>query len=281
MSTGYPFSRGVITKLKNINQNVMLEVERISELELALTAFNSKRALYLDETNLKITKLGACTLLIDSNSPGSIYYNRIKGFGKNDINKIDEILALYFSERIIPCFDLTPNNINMEVAQVLMNRGFFCFEQLAFLEIEPHFTKCEIEDVEIVRVTENNVEEFLNLISLSTGKEIKKQLVQKRAKYYFQPNFQNYIAYIGEKAVGMGSLFIKGDDGYIANDFTFPSYRGKGVQKALLQFRIQVSKERGLNKLYTDVEFGSISHENMLKLGFKLIFINSFWMKAE
>lgn len=263
------------------NQNVLLEVERINELELALTAFNSKRSLYLDETNLIIKKIGASSLLMDSNASNSMYFNRIKGFGINDIDKIDEILDLYYSAQLVPCFDMTPNNINMEVAQELMNRGFVCYEQMAFLGLEPDFTMCEDDEIKIVRVTEDNVAEFINLIALSNGKEIKKELVQKKAEYFVRPNFINYISYLGEKAIGMGSLFIKGEEGYIANDFTFPEYRGKGVQKALLKLRIKVSKEMRLKKLYTDVEFGSISHNNMQKLGFKTIFINSFWIKAK
>ena len=199
----------------------------------------------------------------------------------NDLDKIDEILDIYYSEQITPCFDMTPDRVNFEEAQALMSKGFFCAEQLVFLELEPHFAAYKNEEIEIEKVTEHHVDEFLELISLSTGKESKKVLAEKKVKYYYQPDFQNYIAYIGEKAIGMGSLFIKGEEGYIANDFTFPSYRGKGVQKALLQRRIQDSKEMGLNKLYTDVEFGSISHDNMLKLGFNTIFINSFWTKAE
>ncbi|KAB2400115.1 MULTISPECIES: GNAT family N-acetyltransferase [Bacillus cereus group] len=262
-------------------QNVLLEVDNINEMELALTAFNSKRALSLVDKNLKVKKVGDCTILIDSKSPSSIYYNRIKGFGINDIDKIDEILDIYDSEQITPCFDMIPNNINIEVAQILMNKGFYCAEQLLFLEIEPHFDNYENGEIELVKVTGENVVEFLRLIALSNEMELEKELVKRKAEYFFQPNFQNYIAYIGEEAIGMGSLFIRGEKGYIANDFTFPSHRGKGVQKALLHHRIQAAKEMGLTKIYTDVEFGSASHNNMLKIGFQAIFLNSFWMKAE
>jgi hypothetical protein len=125
------------------NQDILLEVERINEMELALTEYNSKRALKINDTNLIIKKLGDCTLLIDSNAPSCIYFNRIKGFGLNDLDKIDEILDLYNSKKIISCFDLTPNNINLEVAQVLRKKGFFCSEQLAFLELAPYTTKYE------------------------------------------------------------------------------------------------------------------------------------------
>jgi GNAT superfamily N-acetyltransferase len=261
-------------------QNVLVEVGSINEMELALTTFNSKRALSLVDKNLKFKKIGDCTLLIDSKSPSSIYYNRIKGFGINDLNKIDEILDIYASEQITPCFDMIPNHINMEVAKTLMSKGFYCAEQLAFLEMEPHFDEYEHkEEIQLVKVTKENVVEFLHLIARSNGMEIEDELIKRKAEYFVEPIFQNYIAYIGQEAVGMGSLFIHGEKGYIANDYTFPSYRGKGVQKTLLHHRIKAAKEMGLTKIYTDVEFGTASHNNMLKVGFRTVFINSFWVK--
>jgi GNAT superfamily N-acetyltransferase len=264
-----------------MTQNVLLDVERINKMELALTEFNSLRALSPVSKDLKIKKLGDCTLLFDSKSPSSIYYNRIKGFGKNDIDKLDEILDIYYSNQITPCFDLTPDNINNEVTQALKSRGFFCAEQLVFLELEPYITEGETGKIELVNVTGENVMEFLQLIALSNEMELDQELFNRKAGYFFQSNFQNYIAYIGREAVGMGSLFIKAEEGYIANDFTFPLHRGKGVQKALLHHRIQAAKKIGLTKIYTDVEFGSASHNNMLKCGFQTVFMNSFWIKAE
>ncbi|MFS1511417.1 GNAT family N-acetyltransferase [Chengkuizengella sp. SCS-71B] len=265
----------------NLYQNVLFKQEKVNEMELALTQFNSKRALSRVNSNLILKNLGDCTLIIDSNAPNSIYYNRIKGFGNHDIDKVDDILDTYYSERITPCFDMTPNNINFEVSQVLMNKGFFCSEQLVFLELEPYFTEYDHREIEIVRVTKNNAKEFINLILLSDGKEVEKDLIEKKSVFFYQSNFQNFIAYIDGEAVGMGSLFIKGEEGYIANGFTFPPYRGRKVQKSLLHFRIQVAKELGLTKLYTDVEFGSISHNNLLKVGFQSILTSSFWMKAK
>ncbi|MFP7299043.1 GNAT family N-acetyltransferase [Neobacillus niacini] len=261
-------------------QNVLSAVDSINEMELALTAFNSKRALSPVDKNLQLKNIGDCILLIDSNSPSSIYYNRIKGFGLNDLDKIDEILAIYDSEQITPCFDMTPNNINIEVSKSLMSKGFHCAEQLVFLEMEPKIGEYEHNDeVKLVKVTKENVVEFLQLIARSNEMEIEDELIERKAAYFVGPFFQNFIAYIGQEAVGMGSLFIHGEKGYIANDFTFPLYRGKGVQKALLHHRIKVAGEMGLTKIFTDVEFGSASHNNMLKVGFRTVFINSFWMK--
>ncbi|MGI8385982.1 GNAT family N-acetyltransferase [Robertmurraya sp. P23] len=263
--------------------DIQISVRRINEMEMSLTAFNSKRSLYADKTNLIVKKMGSSTLLIDENVPDSIYFNRIKGFGNKDVPIIDDILGEYASKQITPCFDLTPSDISMEVAQALMKRRYACCEQLAFLEVDPKAYEREQRNiaVEIVKVTEKNVEEFLNLIALSNGRDIEEDLAQEKANYFVQPYFKNFIAYINGQPSGMGSLFIEGKEGYIANDFTFLSYRGKGIHQALLDYRIKLSQAIGLTKVYTDVEFGSISHNNMLKLGFSQVFINSFWIKQE
>ncbi|WP_430787531.1 GNAT family N-acetyltransferase [Virgibacillus flavescens] len=220
--------------MEHYNGKIVSETERINEMEVELTAFNAKRSVYQDNADLEVKRVGECTLLTDETAKDSIYYNRIKGFGIKDIDKIDDMLDMYYSKEITPCFDKTPNHTNMETTQALSNRGFVCAEQLVFLSIEPYLSSYSNDEIKIVNVNEKNVLEFLELISRSNNKEISLVMAIKKAAYYTQANFHNYIAYMDGEVAGMGSLFVKGDEGYIANDFTFPSFRGKGVQKALL-----------------------------------------------
>lgn len=260
--------------------NVLNSVSNISNLELELTIFNSKRALSNIEKKLETLQIGNSILLKDSASPQSIYYNRIKGFGPTDLDKLDLILDIYEQDQIIPCFDLTPNQSNYEVAKSLTNKGFFCAEQLAFLEITPNTSTVSNNQLKIVQVTEENAVDFIKIIGLSTGMEYEDELIKQKSEYFYRPNFKNYLAYFGEQVAGMGSLFISEDKGYIANDFTFPEFRGKGCQTALINHRLHLATEMGLEKVYTDVEFGSTSHQNMAKIGFELVFVNSFWMRG-
>jgi hypothetical protein len=242
--------------------------------------FNSQRALAPVDKNLQVKEIGHCKLIFDNNSPQSIYYNRVKGFGINDVDKLDQILNFYYEKGIVPCFDMTPNNINEKVAMALASKGFINFEQLAFLQLANDVDINLKQNIKIVKVNEENAEEFVNIV-VSTSKitNIDKEVIQRKKHYFCNQNFHNYIAYIGDKVAAIGSLFIRGDEGYIANDYTFEEFRGQGCQTALLLHRIKEAKEKRLINIYTDVEFGSISHNNMEKLGFKTVFINSFWTK--
>lgn len=148
------------------------------------------------------------------------------------------------------------------------------------MQVIPKVYEGSINEIDIVEVTKENAEEFVNIVIESNGgMDIDASVIKRKAPYFYKPNFYNFISYIGGKVAGIGSLFINNKEGYIANDYSFKDFREKGSQKALLMYRINKAKELGLEKLYTDVEFGSISHNNMQKLGLETVFVNSYWTK--
>ena len=254
----------------------------IEELELELTIFNSKRALSSIEKLLEVKKIGATTLLLDTKSPNSIYYNRIKGFSMDDIPNLDQILDTYSKHDIVPCFDLSPCNLNGEVAQAFAKRGYVNMEQLAFMQLTLHQRIKTETSIPIVKVTVENAREYVQtIISSNGGMDIDDEVIERKKHYFLQPNFHNYMAYHCDEVAGIGSLFVSSDQAYIANDYTFEQFRGKGVQKGLITERIKEALGLGISRIFTDVEFGSISHGNMEKLGFKTVFLNSFWQREE
>ena len=56
-------------------------------------------------------------------------------------------------------------------------------------------------------------------------------------------------------------------------------HRGKDVQTALLQKRIQVAIEKGAKYVTSEAAFGSPSHRNMERAGLKLAYTKALWMK--
>ncbi|MFD1776975.1 GNAT family N-acetyltransferase [Paenibacillus rhizophilus] len=109
--------------------------------------------------------------------------------------------------------------------------------------------------------------------------EINEEMIARSKGYFHRTDFINYMLRIDGNPAAMGSLFLNGEEGYIANDFTFPAYRGRGCQLALLNHRLADAVKLGVKTVYTDVMFGSVSHGNMEKVGFKTAFLNTFWIK--
>lgn len=262
------------------NKTILEQLGEIEAMELALTKLNAKRALSETEKALSITTLGNCQLLMDEVSPTSIYYNRVKGFGSQDLDKLESIMAHYSTKRIKPSFDLTPKGLNDQVCGALMNLGYVAAEQLVFMARNAYPIEADDADLKVEQVTSADAQDYVRLIIASNGgMDISQGVIKGKAEFFCRQDFINYRVYCDGEVAGLGSLFISGNKGYIANDFTFEAFRGRGCQKALLKHRINHAAQLGLETIYTDVEFGSASHENMVRMGFETVFLNTFFIQ--
>ena len=61
--------------------------------------------------------------------------------------------------------------------------------------------------------------------------DIDASVINRKAPYFYKPNFLNFISYNGGKVAGIGSIFINGKEGYIANNYTFDDFREREVKK--------------------------------------------------
>lgn len=256
-------------------------MERIERMELELAKWNAKRSLSLIEKKLEVKRIGRTILLREQTTPASVYHNRIKGFGPEDLAQLDEMIAYYGD--FAPCFDMTPDRMTEEVARALAERSFSPVEQLVFMAAKPAAPHGEVPEpqFQIERVTEESAEEFIEWIALSSNgrMEITDAMIARTKAYFHAPQFINYMLRIDGEPAAMGSLFINDGEGYLANDFTFEAYRGRGCQMALIKQRLGDASRLGLTDVYTDVQFGTVSHGNMEKVGFKTAFLNTFLMK--
>lgn len=272
---------------------ILEKVRRIENMELALTVFNAERALAEADKHLEVLHVGDSRLLVEEGSPDNPYYKRVKGFGRKDLDNLEEILDVYRQTGITPCFDMTPDHLDEDVAKALSGHGYAAAEQLAFLEFSPEFleevpgtmvgfpgnVEDGISEIRIEEVREETAEGFVRIIMASNGgMDIGDDVVSKKKHHFHQPHFRNLVAFIGDEVAGIGSLFIKDREGYIANDFTFEAFRGRGVQKALIAYRMREAEKIGLERLYTDVEFGSASHQNFERCGFRTVYLNTFYI---
>lgn len=223
--------------------------------------------------------MGHSLLLKESADPASPYYNRIKGFGPSELDRLDEYLHLYPGNR--PCLDMTPDHMKEEVAAALCSRGYVPAEQLVFLAKDLRGVPMKEEsDFLIEQVTEHSAEEYVQWIGWSNGEEeIDRQRVDRVKEYFYRPDFVNLMIRVEHRPAAMGSLFFSGADAYLANDYTFPGFRGQGCQSALIRHRLAAAARQGAEMVFTDVEFGSASHRNMLKAGFQTVFLNTFWFR--
>lgn len=79
-------------------------------------------------------------------------------------------------------------------------------------------------------------------------------------------------AYINNKLVAGGTIAIHDGVCDLGITSTLPSYRGRGLQKALLDKRIEYAIKSGANLASVTTEPGSISDLNIQKMGFQIAY---------
>jgi GNAT superfamily N-acetyltransferase len=90
-------------------------------------------------------------------------------------------------------------------------------------------------------------------------------------------NWHHYLAFQNDLPAAAGSMYIHGDTAWFGMATTYPEYRGKGAQSAIIAKRINKAHELGCKwiSVETDVhsdEKPNPSYLNMLKYGFNLIY---------
>jgi GNAT superfamily N-acetyltransferase len=259
-----------------------LETQRaIERMELELAKWNAVRSLTPLERDVEALELGGCILLRDRTDADSMYYNRVKGFGPEDAARLGELLAMYPESDTAPVFDMTPDRTTPETSRALADAGFLPAEQLAFLAAEPSET-ADDEGFDIRLVGEEDVETFVRwIVASSPGHVVDEATVHRTKGYFARPHFRNYRIEIDGAPAAMASMFLRGDEAYLANDYTFEAFRGRGCQSALIRRRLADAARLGAKAVYTDVEFGSGSHANMERAGFRPAFVNTFWCRGD
>jgi GNAT superfamily N-acetyltransferase len=89
-----------------------------------------------------------------------------------------------------------------------------------------------------------------------------------------RPGWHAVVAVDGATVAGAGFLFVSEGEGYLAGGATAPSHRRRGVQGALMSWRLQRGLDAGCQSIWTEtgekvVGDPNHSYNNMLRHGFE------------
>lgn len=81
-----------------------------------------------------------------------------------------------------------------------------------------------------------------------------------------------FLGYVDGAVAGTGELGVDGGVGWLSADTTLPAYRGRGVQRAIQEFRLAEAARAGCGLAVSEALPGSVSQRNMERLGFRLAY---------
>ena len=119
------------------------------------------------------------------------------------------------------------------------------------------------------------VEAFMNLDGTGSPPDDsmpREQLREAIGQFTDVPGVIRYLARLGGEPVGEAAMRIDGDIAQIAGAGTLPACRGRGVQKALLQRRLNDAHAAGCTLAVVTTAPGTRSQDNVMRRGFVLLY---------
>ena len=93
------------------------------------------------------------------------------------------------------------------------------------------------------------------------------------------PGFQLMSARVGKELAGGGSLRIDGTIAQLAGAATLPAFRRRGVQSALLGWRLASARALGCEVAVVTTQPASKSQQNVQREGFSLLYARQLLIK--
>jgi ribosomal protein S18 acetylase RimI-like enzyme len=81
-----------------------------------------------------------------------------------------------------------------------------------------------------------------------------------------------YLAAVDGAAAAAAALTVADGVGYLANAATFPAFRRRGCQTALIEARVADAADAGCELVTSGAEFGSASQRNLERAGFRVAY---------
>lgn len=254
-----------------------IENSEVEALESRLTAIQGISGNPMD---IAIKKFGSITAFKSKNIPGPSF-NTVKGICDGDIEHIDNILEFYHQSNIPVRFEITPAHTSYELLAVLANKGLFQCDFHTVL-YSPDYKILERYNplISIRSLERSEFDLFADIYTrgFEMPTILKESVAKNNEILHSNPSWIFYIAYYKDEPAGIGVLFVNNGIGTLAASTTVPHFRGKGIHKALIIKRFYQSNSLNTQIVVGQARYGSISQNNMEKLGMKVAYTKVIWM---
>jgi GNAT superfamily N-acetyltransferase len=96
--------------------------------------------------------------------------------------------------------------------------------------------------------------------------------VQVNVDALSHPGASAFVALVNDHCVGVGMVEVEGSHASLWGAAVMPEYRRLGVQRALLEARLQYAVDSGATLAFVETDSGGPTHRNAARLGFTLAY---------
>jgi hypothetical protein len=238
--------------------------------------------------NVRVESFGdvVATMAVDMAGPG--WWNRVKGVNGENVERLEEALAV-FRERGVRCFvDVAPGDYTEELAARFASLGLYAIPNGVVLYGACVATEDPLpEGVEIRELGRSDAELDLFARLWAEGFESPPgpetaTATQIRRGFFEPPDNRLYVLYDHGEPVGMAACSIKHGIGYLNVAATLPEYRGRRFHTYLTQRRVVDAARAGCELTMGFIgRFGSTSQHNMERAGMRIAYLLTTYMDGQ
>ena len=179
-----------------------------------------------------------------------------------------------------------------EIAQALSARGYRLhgFENVLGRPVGDDDRKSSGSGISISVVGEDNtrtwvevvVDSFANMDGTGSAADEelpREQLEEMMGSYEAVRNLTRYLAFVDGQPAGEAAMRIDDNLAQMAGSGTLPRFRGRGVQKALIQRRLSDARAAGCELAVVVTAPGTRSQDNVMRRGFALLYTRAILVR--
>lgn len=106
----------------------------------------------------------------------------------------------------------------------------------------------------------------------AAGQPVRDSDVQANRECLSHRDATAFVAKVGHRCVGVGLIDVAGTLASLWGAAVAPEHRGVGIQRKLLEVRIQHAIEQGAEVAFVETDSGGPTHRNAARLGFALAY---------
>lgn len=219
------------------------------------------------------------------------YINRAVGFGGAEVSANDVTAAEeYFRDAGVPSMIEVSSWASASLLTVLGDRRYrpswtrnvFAATPAEVSLVERSDASHVDVDVDVVVVDDDLLGAWQRVLADGNGliKDADRAISDEFALARYQaPDAPILLAYVDGKVAGCGSIEVINGVGWVGGAATDPSFRGRGVQAALLQRRIEIAAEHGCDVVASTALPVGASARNLFRHGFGLAYTQTEFVR--
>lgn len=199
---------------------------------------------------------------------------------------IEQVEAFFSERQVAVRVDVTPFS-DLSLTAILNRRGYRISEitSVFVIDVQSSRSKWEIApDVELRSAHDGDVAAWVELLAQSFYVSEPGAHIRANMEALFAASGSlNTVALVNGRIAGVASGMIAPDDDGISTLYgsaVLPQFRGRGLHRAMLDFRLRTLSEAGCELAMVTCTPGSISERNLRRHGFVYCYEKVTYVKA-